>query len=33
MVDVVISGAPVRAEIEEALREFFPSAEPRERVS
>jgi hypothetical protein len=33
MVDVVISGAPVRAEIGEALREFFPAAEPREQVS
>ena len=33
MVGVVISGAPVRAEIGEALREFFPSAEPPERVS
>jgi hypothetical protein len=31
MVDVVISGAPVRAEIGEALRDFFPSAESRER--
>jgi hypothetical protein len=29
---VVISGAPVRAEIGEALKEFFPSAEPQERV-
>jgi acetyl esterase/lipase len=33
MVGVVISGAPVRAEIGEALRDFFPSAEPLERVS
>jgi hypothetical protein len=33
MVGVVISGAPVRAEVGEALRDFFPSAEPRERVS
>jgi acetyl esterase/lipase len=32
MVDVVISGAPVRAEIGEALRDFFPSAEPLERA-
>jgi len=27
MVGVVISGAPVRAEVGEALRDFFPSAE------
>jgi acetyl esterase/lipase len=33
MVGVVISGAPVRAEIGEALRNFFPPAEPRERMS
>jgi acetyl esterase/lipase len=33
MVGVVISGAPVRAEIGEALRDFFPSAEPQEHVS
>jgi len=33
MVGVVISGAPVRAEIGEALRDFFPSVESRERVS
>jgi len=33
MVDVVISGAPVRAGIGEALRDFFPSAEPQEQVS
>jgi hypothetical protein len=33
MVGMVISGAPVRAEIGEALRDFFPSAEPQERVS
>jgi cation diffusion facilitator CzcD-associated flavoprotein CzcO/acetyl esterase/lipase len=33
MVDVVISGAPVRAEIGEALRDFFPPAEPLEPVS
>jgi acetyl esterase/lipase len=33
MVDVVISGAPVRAEIGEALRAFFPAAEPQEQVS
>jgi acetyl esterase/lipase len=33
MVGVVISGAPVRAEIGEALRDFFPSAEPQARVS
>jgi acetyl esterase/lipase len=33
MVDVVISGAPVRAEIGAALRDFFPPAEPREHVS
>jgi acetyl esterase/lipase len=33
MVDVVISGAPVRAEIGAALRDFFPSAEPQEHVS
>ena len=30
MVDVVISGAPVRAEIGEALRTFFPNAIPQE---
>ena len=29
MVDVIISGAPVRAGIGEALRDFFPSAEPQ----
>ena len=28
MVGMVISGAPVRAEIGEALKDFFPSAEP-----
>ena len=33
MVGVVISEAPVRAEIGEALRDFFPSAEPQEHVS
>ena len=33
MVNVVISGAPVRAEIAGVLRDFFPAAEPRERVS
>jgi acetyl esterase/lipase len=33
MVDMVISGAPVRAEIGEAFRDFFPSAEPQEHVS
>ena len=33
MVDAVISGAPVRAGIGEALRDFFPSAEPQEQVS
>jgi hypothetical protein len=33
MVDVVISGAPVRAGIGEALRDFFPSAELQEQVS
>jgi acetyl esterase/lipase len=33
MVGVVISGAPVRAEIAAALRDFFPSAEPQARVS
>jgi acetyl esterase/lipase len=33
MVDMVISGAPVRAEIGEALRDFFPSAEPPGQVS
>jgi acetyl esterase/lipase len=33
MVDVVISGAPVRAGIGEALRDFFPSAELHEQVS
>ena len=33
MVGVVISGAPVRAEIGAALRDFFPSAEPLEHVS
>jgi acetyl esterase/lipase len=33
MVGVVISGAPVRAEIGEALKDFFPSAEPQEHVS
>ena len=30
MVGTVISGAPVRAEIAEALRDFFPAAEPLE---
>jgi acetyl esterase/lipase len=33
MVGVVISGAPVRAEIGAALKGFFPSTEPRELVS
>jgi hypothetical protein len=33
MVGVVISGAPVRAEIAEALRDFFPSAGPQAHVS
>jgi len=33
MVGVVISGAPVRAEIAEALRDSFPSAEPSTRPS
>jgi hypothetical protein len=33
MVDVVISGAPIRAEVGEALREFFPSAEPQETLA
>ena len=33
MVGVVISGAPVRAEIGEALRSFLPAAEPQELVS
>jgi hypothetical protein len=33
MVGVVISGAPVRAEIGQALRDFFPSAERQEHVS
>jgi len=32
MVGTVISGAPVRAEIAEALRNFFPAAEPLERA-
>jgi cation diffusion facilitator CzcD-associated flavoprotein CzcO/acetyl esterase/lipase len=32
MVDTVISGAPVRAEIAEALRNFFPAAEPLEHA-
>jgi hypothetical protein len=29
MVDVVISGAPVRAEMAAALEDFFPAAEPQ----
>jgi acetyl esterase/lipase len=33
MVDVVISGAPVRAEIAAALGDFFPAAEPQAHVS
>ncbi|HEY6295033.1 MAG TPA: alpha/beta hydrolase [Streptosporangiaceae bacterium] len=33
MVGVVISGAPVRAEIAESLRDFFPNAVPQEPVS
>jgi cation diffusion facilitator CzcD-associated flavoprotein CzcO/acetyl esterase/lipase len=33
MVGVVISGAPVRAEIGAALRSFFPATEPQELVS
>ncbi len=33
MVGVVISGAPVRAEIGEALKNFFPPAGPQEQVS
>jgi hypothetical protein len=33
MVGVVISGAPVRAEIGEALRSFFPATEPQKLVS
>jgi acetyl esterase/lipase len=32
MVGTVISGAPVRAEIAEALKNFFPSAEPLEHA-
>jgi cation diffusion facilitator CzcD-associated flavoprotein CzcO/acetyl esterase/lipase len=32
MVDTVISGAPVRAEIAEALKSFFPAAEPLEHA-
>jgi hypothetical protein len=33
MVGVVISGVPVRAEIGEVLKDFFPSAEALEHVS
>jgi len=33
MVDLVISGAPVRAEIGDTLRAFFPNAVPQEPVS
>ena len=33
MVDVVISGAPVRAEMAAALGDFFPAAEPQAHVS
>jgi cation diffusion facilitator CzcD-associated flavoprotein CzcO/acetyl esterase/lipase len=33
MVGQVISGAPVRAEIAEALRDFFPNAVPQEHLS
>jgi len=33
MVDVVISGAPVRAEMAAALGDFFPAAEPPAHVS
>jgi acetyl esterase/lipase len=33
MVDLVISGAPVRGEIAEALKGFFPNAEPQEHLS
>jgi acetyl esterase/lipase len=32
MVDTVISGAPVRAEVTAALRSFFPAAEPLEHA-
>jgi acetyl esterase/lipase len=32
MVGTVISGAPVRTEIAEALRNFFPAAEPLEHA-
>jgi hypothetical protein len=33
MVGVVISGAPVRAEIAAALKDFFPNAALQEHVS
>jgi acetyl esterase/lipase len=33
MVDVVISGAPVRAEMAAALGDFFPAARPQAYVS
>jgi acetyl esterase/lipase len=33
MVDVVISGAPVRAEVAAALTDFFPAAAPQELAS
>jgi hypothetical protein len=33
MVGMVISGAPVRAEIAAALKDFFPNAAPQEHVS
>jgi hypothetical protein len=33
MVDVVLSGAPVRAEMAAALRDFFPAAAPQAHVS
>jgi acetyl esterase/lipase len=32
MVGVVISGAPVRAGIGEAIKDFYPNAEPQEHV-